>query len=112
MRTLLTTLNAKYIHTNLAVRLLYQLNKHNKGLEWKEFTIKEDREEIADFCKDFDVIAFSCYIWNITQTLETARLIKSKNPNVKILLGGPEVSYEYNAVIALDEIDFIIVCIA
>jgi anaerobic magnesium-protoporphyrin IX monomethyl ester cyclase len=108
MKVLLTTLNAKYIHTNLAIRLLYELNKHHKGLLWKEFTIKEDRNDIAEFCKDFEVIAFSCYIWNITQTLETARLIKSKNPQVKVLLGGPEVSYEYEDVIARDEVDFII----
>lgn len=76
MRVLLTTLNAKYIHVNLAIRILYELNRDRKGLEWKEFTIKEDKDEVADFCKDFDVIAFSCYIWNITQTLE---VIKNKS---------------------------------
>jgi len=108
MKVLLTTLNAKYIHTNLAIRLLYELNKQNKGLEWKEFTIKEDKNEVADYCKDFDVVAFSCYIWNITQTLETARLIKQKKPTVKILLGGPEVSYEFKDVIACEEVDYII----
>ena len=108
MRVLLTTLNAKYIHTNLAIRLLYQLNKHREGLAWKEFTIKEDKNEIADYCKDFDVIAFSCYIWNITPTLEVAKLIKQINPEIKILLGGPEVSYEYENVINRNEVDYII----
>lgn len=108
MRVLLTTLNAKYIHVNLAIRLLYELNKDKKGLEWKEFTIKEDRDEIADFCKEFEVVAFSCYIWNITQTLEVAKKIKSINPEVKILLGGPEVSYEWEEVIALPYVDYII----
>lgn len=107
-KVLLTTLNAKYIHTNLAIRLLYALNKHHEGLEWKEFTIKEDKDEIADFCAKFDVVAFSCYIWNITPTLEVAKLIKSKNPETKILLGGPEVSYEYEDVIALPHVDYII----
>lgn len=109
MRVLLTTLNAKYIHINLAIRLLYELNKkEHSGLEWKEFTIKEAKDGVADFCKDFDVVAFSCYIWNITQTLAVARLIKTLNPNTKILLGGPEVSYEYNDLIALPEVDYII----
>ena len=108
MRILLTTLNAKYIHINLAIRLLFELNKDKKGLEWKEFTIKEDKAGIADFCKDFEIIAFSCYIWNIQQTLEVARLIKAINKDIKILLGGPEVSYEYNDVIGLDEVDYII----
>jgi radical SAM superfamily enzyme YgiQ (UPF0313 family) len=108
MRILLTTLNAKYIHTNLAIRLLYDLNKEYEGLEWKEFTIKEDRDEVAKFCADFDVIAFSCYIWNIKQTLDVCRRIKDLNPNAKILLGGPEVSYEWEDVIALPCVDFII----
>ncbi|MEO6302188.1 MAG: DUF4080 domain-containing protein [Bacteroidia bacterium] len=109
MRILLATLNAKYIHTNLAIRLLYELNHDHKGLEWKEFTIKEPKDEIAKECAEFDVVAFSCYIWNITQTLEVVKKIKALNPNTKILLGGPEVSYEYNDVIALNEVDYIVV---
>ena len=106
MRILLTTLNAKYIHTNLAIRLLYELNQNNKGLEWKEFTIKEPKEEVAKECAAFDVVAFS---WNITQTLAVAKKIKELNPNITILLGGPEVSYEYEDVISLPEVDYIIV---
>jgi hypothetical protein len=109
MRILLTTLNAKYIHTNLAIRLLYELNHDHKGLEWKEFTIKEPKDEVAAECAAFDVVAFSCYIWNITQTLEVIRKIKELNPNTKILLGGPEVSYEYEDVISLQEVDYIII---
>ena len=108
MKILLTTLNAKYIHLNLAIRLLYDLNKKNDGLQWKEFTIKEPKDEIADYCKAFDVVCFSCYIWNITQTLEVAKKIKALNPSTKILLGGPEVSYDWQDVIALNEVDFII----
>lgn len=108
MRVLLTTLNAKYIHINLAIRLLYNLNEDVEGLEWKEFTINENREGIANYCQSFDIVAFSCYIWNITQTLEVARMIKTLNPDVKILLGGPEVSYDYDDVICRDEVDFII----
>jgi radical SAM superfamily enzyme YgiQ (UPF0313 family) len=108
MRVLLTTLNAKYIHTNLAIRILYELNHQYEGLEWKEFTIKEDQDEVAAFCRNYDVVAFSCYIWNISQTLAVAKKIKALNTNIKILLGGPEVSYEYESLIALDQVDFII----
>ena len=109
MRVLLTTLNAKYIHTNLAIRILYEQNyKLYPELAWKEFTIKEDRQSIANFCAQFEVVAFSCYIWNITQTLETARLIKALAPQVKILLGGPEVSYENADIISQQEVDYII----
>ena len=108
MHVLLTTLNAKYIHTNLAIRLLYELNVHYEGLAWKEFTIKENKDDVASECSKYDLVAFSCYIWNISQTLEVAKKIKALNPAVKILLGGPEVSYEFEAVIALDCVDYII----
>lgn len=108
MQVLLTTLNAKYIHMNLAIRLLYELNKTHEGLDWKEFVIKEDTDEIAKYCSKYNVVAFSCYIWNITPTLEVARKIKLLNPNCKILLGGPEVSYDWHDVLALQHVDYII----
>ncbi len=108
MKVLLTTLNAKYIHTNLAIRLLYELNCNYEGLHWKEFVIKEDKDDVARQCAEYDVVAFSCYIWNITQTLDVAQRIKAINPLTKIMLGGPEVSYEWEPVIALPYIDYII----
>jgi anaerobic magnesium-protoporphyrin IX monomethyl ester cyclase len=109
MKCLLTTLNAKYIHSNLAIRILYSLNKQVDGLEWKEFTINEDQEAIATYCSNYNVVAFSCYIWNITQTLALTQRIKALNSETKILLGGPEVSYDWQEIIALDCIDYIIV---
>ena len=109
MNILLTTLNAKYIHPNLAIRILYQLNKHHEGLHWQEFTIKEPTEAIANNCQKFDIVAFSCYIWNIEQTLLVAQHLKKLNPHIKILLGGPEVSYEWESIIVRDEIDYVIV---
>ncbi len=105
---LLTTLNAKYIHMNLAIRLLYELNHTDERLSWKEFVIKEDPHVIAEYCSQYDVVCFSCYIWNIRQTLATAELIKQKNPNTLILLGGPEVSYDWEEVIVLPNVDYII----
>lgn len=105
---LLTTLNAKYIHLNLAVRLLYTLNSHQQGLRWKEFTIKQNKDEIAKECSNYDIVAFSCYIWNITHTLEVAKRIKALNPATKILLGGPEVSYEWEEMLKEDCVDYII----
>ncbi len=109
MQVLLTTLNAKYIHLNLAIRLLYMRNKDQGNLDWHEFTIKENKDSIAEHCSRYTVVCFSCYIWNITQTLEVCSLIKKLNPNTKILLGGPEVSYEFSDVIAHDAVDYIIV---
>lgn len=108
MKVLLTTLNSKYIHTNLAIRILYGLNKNHGGLSMKEFSIKEDPQLVADFCAGFDVVAFSCYIWNITPTLVVADKIKTLSPQTKILLGGPEVSYDYEQVIKQNSVDYII----
>ncbi len=108
MKVLLTTLNAKYIHINLAIRQLYALNKDNFDIDWKEFTIKENPIDIAAYCSNYTVVAISCYIWNITPTLEVAACIKKINPNCKIMLGGPEVSYEWQEIIANQNIDYII----
>lgn len=108
MKVLLTTLNAKYIHTNLAIRLLYSLYRDKHDLSYKEFTIKENKDQVAEECSRYSIVAFSCYIWNITQTLEVCRKIKALNPSVKILLGGPEVSYDWKDVIANDFVDYII----
>lgn len=108
MQVLLTTLNAKYIHLNLAVRLLYDLNKDYDNLHWKEYTIKEDPADIARECSQYELVCFSCYIWNITPTLKVCEAIKAINPTIKILLGGPEVSYEFEDIISKDYIDFII----
>lgn len=105
---LLATLNAKYIHLNLAIRLLFELNKNDERLTWKEFTIKEDKDWIASECAQYEVVCFSCYIWNIEQTKIVCEKIKAINPNCKIMLGGPEVSYEWEDIIALPTIDYII----
>lgn len=69
-KILLTTLNAKYIHMNLAIRILYDLNKDKGDIHWKEYVIKNDCSEVALECSTYDIICFSCYIWNITQTLK------------------------------------------
>jgi anaerobic magnesium-protoporphyrin IX monomethyl ester cyclase len=101
MQILLTTLNAKYIHMNLALRILYGQNKHHEGLAWREFVIKENPADIAKACAHYEVVAFSCYIWNITQTLAVARALKEINSDIKILLGGPEVSYDWQELMLL-----------
>lgn len=73
---LLTTLNAKYIHMNLAIRLLFELNKTDPRLSWKEFAIKEDLDLIANHCAEYEVVCFSCYIWNIRPTLKVIEKLK------------------------------------
>ena len=96
-KVLLTTLNAKYIHKNLALRWLYTTCPHKEDVHLKEYTIKEDIDYIVSdiLSREAEVVCFSCYIWNIEQTLECIRLIKQKREQIHIIVGGPEVSYEY-----------------
>lgn len=108
LKFVITTLNAKYIHTNLAIRILYQINKaHVSNLHWKEFTIKQPINEIVDDLLHYDRIAFSCYIWNIIPILQCVQQLKTRNPQVKILLGGPEVSYDAEHLLSNYPIDAI-----
>ena len=97
MKILLTTLNSKYIHSNLALKYLYEsAGIYRDLLEVKEFTINHD--EMSVFLEimrgDYDVICFSCYIWNGSQTISLIQDIKKAAPGVKIIVGGPEASYE------------------
>lgn len=95
MNILLTSLNSKFVHSNLAIRYLSKCIDQAK-LESKEYTINEDIEDIFyDIMKGgYDIVAFSCYIWNIERTEKIIRNIKKARPETVILVGGPEVSYE------------------
>ncbi|MDL2280684.1 B12-binding domain-containing radical SAM protein [Selenomonadales bacterium OttesenSCG-928-I06] len=99
MKVLLTTLNSKYIHSCLALYYLRNsLNdfKDKIDVELKEYTINNNVAEIMSdiFKLNPDVVAFTCYIWNIEETIRLKTLLKKVLPNVKIIFGGPEVSYD------------------
>lgn len=110
MRTVLTTLNAKYIHTSLALRLLYVANKNKHDISFSEFTLKEKDEAIVKHLLSLkaDIIGFSVYIWNVTRIRTIVEQIKKENPNTIIILGGPEVSYESEFFISEWPVDYII----
>ena len=105
MKFLLTAINAKYIHSNLAVYSLRAAalaaapasDKHESfSVELAEFTINHRTEEILRdiFLRKPDVLLFSCYIWNIVYVRELAENCKKIMPEVPVWLGGPEVSYD------------------
>lgn len=97
MRILLVALNAKYVHTNLAIRYLRESVKGEfPEVEIREFTINEpiERIEAEIFEAKADVIGFSCYIWNLKETLAVIRQLRPTSPRTRILVGGPEVSFE------------------
>ncbi len=94
MKILLVSTNSKYIHSSLAVHYL-KASVDFLDIEILETTIKEDKEKLLKkiLSKNADIIGFSCYIWNISYLQSTFKEIKRHNPKTKILLGGPEVSY-------------------
>jgi len=97
MKVVLATLNAKYIHSSLALRYLKAYSqKDYPDLEIAEYSIRDPiQNTLSDlYQRNADVIGFSCYIWNIEETIELITLIKKVKPNVTIIVGGPEVSYD------------------
>lgn len=104
MKVLLTTLNTKYVHTNIALRYLENACKENEFISKncevirKEFSMNDLIENIIAEITDTqpDVIAFSVYIWNVEMILKIAETLKKIKPEIKIILGGPEVTYRSN----------------
>ncbi len=98
MKFLLVGINAKYIHSNPAIRSLYAYvgAEHQKNVELSEYTINHRREDIlADlYERKPDVIGFSCYIWNFAVVKSLLFDLAQIMPEVKIWLGGPEVSFD------------------
>ena len=101
MKVLLTAVNAKYIHSNPAV---YSLQKfvtayapeYGKDVELAEFTINHYADDILQeiYRRRPDVVAFSCYIWNLQMIERVLEDLPKVLPEVQIWAGGPEVSYD------------------
>lgn len=93
----LAALNAKYIHTNPAIRCLHAKLQEQGGAScfW-EGTVNERLFDLTARLAELpcNIYGFSCYIWNIETTLALASRLKKMFPHRKILLGGPEVSYD------------------
>ena len=97
MKILLTAVNAKYIHSNLAVYSLRSYAKANRAsIEIAEFTINHQKESVLRelYKRQADVLCFSCYIWNYEFVRKVAAEYHKLNPDVPIWVGGPEVSFE------------------
>ena len=97
MRTLLTTLHSKYIHPSLALPYLVAYCGEDCGdLLIEELTIHQPKENLLAqivACKA-DVVCFSMYLWNRQLSLELITALKIAVPQVRIVVGGPDVSFE------------------
>lgn len=97
MKILLTAINSKFVHSNLAVRYLKAFTKDmNYECKIREFSINDREEKILEeiIMERPNVVAFSTYIWNIEMIKRLSNLIKLVDEDIEILYGGPEVSYD------------------
>ena len=111
MKFMLVALNSKYIHSSLAARCLYTAVKDDFCVVTGEYTINDSLSHVLAkiYRQKPDVVAFSCYIWNFSQILLLCQNIKQADQNIKIILGGPEVSFSQKEIMQKHSfVDFII----
>ncbi|HEV7301485.1 MAG TPA: DUF4080 domain-containing protein [Tepidisphaeraceae bacterium] len=95
----LTTLNARYAHASFGLRyLMANLGPLAAHATMIEFDIKRPIPTAAQevLKQEPIIVGIGVYIWNVTQSTELVRELKRLRPNLTIVLGGPEVSYETN----------------
>lgn len=96
-KIVLATLNARFFHTSFGLRYLYaNLKELQSCCEIQEFIIQTRAIDIVEqiLASKPDIVGFGVYIWNIVETTDVVNLLKVIAPDIKIVLGGPEVSYE------------------
>jgi radical SAM superfamily enzyme YgiQ (UPF0313 family) len=107
----LTTLNARYMHSAFGLRYLYaNLGELQAQAQIVEFTISQRPMDIVEKLLSYEpkIIGLSVYIWNVKEIGEVVALIKQVSPKVKIVLGGPEVSFTKDLPPLADSADYII----
>ena len=95
---ILSSLNARYIHASLGLRYLYaNLGELQTQAKLLEFIIKTPASTIAQEILKFEpkIVGFGIYIWNTQQTESVIRLLKKARADIVIVIGGPEVSFEF-----------------
>lgn len=102
MKVLITTLNSKYSHVNIAGYYLKHCIEDLCQVTITHYTINDNLDHILEDIhkNDCDLVCFGCYIWNIEQTLKIAKNLKNISPNTLIALGGPEVSYNASEILS------------
>lgn len=94
---LLCTLNARYQHTAFGLRYLYaNLGEMRSRAQILEFTLQQNPREIVEKILSLQpkIVGFGVYIWNTRQSEEVISILKRLHPEIKVVLGGPEVSHE------------------
>ena len=110
-KIVLSTINAKYIHASLGLRYLYaNLQELQSHCEIKEFVIQTRAIDIVERILESkpQIVGFGVYIWNIIETTNVVSLLKVIAPDIKIVLGGPEVSYESQGQSIVETADYVL----
>ncbi len=102
--------NAKFIHSSLAIRSLKAYSTYKEHIKLQEFTINQQENLILSeiYKTRPQIIGFSCYIWNIEMILSLVNNLKKILPNAVIILGGPEVSFETEELFKENAVDIVI----
>ena len=111
MKVVLFALNASWSHTCLALRCLRApLEREGFEVVLAEHTLKDRTAHVLErlWRENADIYSFSCYIWNLRETLSLAKSLRGLLPHCKILLGGPEVSYATERFLGENWIDGIV----
>ncbi|MDT8282464.1 MAG: DUF4080 domain-containing protein [Gammaproteobacteria bacterium] len=107
----LTTLNARYMHSAFGLRYLYaNLGELRPSAAIIEFTIQQRPIDIAEqlLKKNPEIIGFGVYIWNVSEITKTIEIIKQVSPETIIILGGPEVSHLPDSPAVADIVDYVV----
>ena len=110
MKIILTTLNSRFTHSAIGLRYLYaNMQELREDTTLLEFSINDAIQTVAEklLIDNPDIIGIGTYIWNVSHIAELIHIIKKIAPETKIILGGPEVTYEPFRV-NLDDADYII----
>jgi len=108
---LLTTLNAKYIHSAFGLRyLLANMGKLQPATALLEFDINQRPLDIAEILLRANpkIIGLGVYIWNVEETTALVAALKRVRPDIVVILGGPEVGYEFEEQAVVKLADFVI----
>ena len=112
-KIILTAINSQYVHLNVAVRYLKKYVEANSEIRLDIYETNINNQ-LINIIKDIfeqqpDMVIFSTYIWNKEYVFDITKELKKILPNVKIALGGPEVSYEWDKTMQENsEIDYIL----
>lgn len=111
LRTKLVAINSQYVHSNLAIRAL-KAQLPQREVSWMEANINQQQAWILQELLQGDpqVLCFSCYLWNMQTVLRLCEDVRAIRPDIRLILGGPEVSFEAKAWLAAHPHADILIC--